>query len=358
MQVLDQHDNPSPGVVVVFEVSEGVPIAVTPSVTTNTEGRAAASVILGAQHGESRIDALVDGLKGSPAPFFITTTPYTLRPFGINSEDGTVGEELELPFTVLVEDGYGSFIAGETVTFATSYGFVNPTEAVSDENGRASTIWTLGPEPGDQVCRVELGPVGYNHILRAKAGPPGQILITDGDRQVVPFFRAADTDLRVRVLREQGGVPIVDRSVVFQVIEGNGTLSATRVKTSLFGYASTSITLNDSYVNRVEVSLPGIRFPVRFRIRGLEPIEVQGRRESPDSVRLSWSEHSNPDLLRYEIHRALETGDWSLLATISGDPSAREYLDETASAGPTYRYRLDLHFADDTFVELDPITVD
>ena len=57
-----------------------------------------------------------------------------------------------------LEDAFGNGVEGETVDFAVaaSSGSVNPTTAVTDASGQASTVWTLEDALGTQTLDVDV----------------------------------------------------------------------------------------------------------------------------------------------------------------------------------------------------------
>src|SRR4051794_21354243 len=73
-----------------------------------------------------------------------------------DAQTGTVAQTLTAPLQVVVTDG-GAASAGKTVTWATaSGGVVDPTSAVTDASGAASTSWTLGNTSGAQTATATL----------------------------------------------------------------------------------------------------------------------------------------------------------------------------------------------------------
>ena len=71
---------------------------------------------------------------------------------------GPKGGTLPSPIVVTVEDLFGNGVEGETVEFvpAAGSGSVNPTMAVTDASGQASTIWTLEDVVGVQILDVQI----------------------------------------------------------------------------------------------------------------------------------------------------------------------------------------------------------
>ncbi|MEA2722502.1 MAG: hypothetical protein QOH59_273, partial [Gemmatimonadales bacterium] len=96
------------------------------------------------------------GGGGGGTPPQVTTISKTSTNSG-DAQTGTVGQPLATPLTVLVaEDGAAS--PGATVAWSTTAvgGSVNPSSAVTDASGNASTEWTLGTASGAQTATASL----------------------------------------------------------------------------------------------------------------------------------------------------------------------------------------------------------
>ncbi|MBF2066460.1 MAG: DUF4082 domain-containing protein [Calothrix sp. C42_A2020_038] len=80
---------------------------------------------------------------------FVVTSIPTITKTGGDNQTGTVGAALSNPLVVKIENG-GNPQAGVTVNFTVTAGggSVSPASAVTDANGQASTILTLGAAPG------------------------------------------------------------------------------------------------------------------------------------------------------------------------------------------------------------------
>ena len=84
---------------------------------------------------------------------------------------GPAGDVLSERVIVRVVDAASNPLPGVTVTFtAAAGGSVSPATSVTNDNGEASTRWTLGPTPGNQVLSVSAG--GQSVQITATAGSP------------------------------------------------------------------------------------------------------------------------------------------------------------------------------------------
>jgi hypothetical protein len=74
-----------------------------------------------------------------------------LRYVSGDGQSGPPGEQLSVPLVLQVVDGEGNPMSGVRVEFeAIAGGSTNPTTRTTNQDGRAQTRWTLGPEVGEQ----------------------------------------------------------------------------------------------------------------------------------------------------------------------------------------------------------------
>ncbi len=103
----------------------------------------------------------------------VRQAPAALKVVAGSGQRARVRQTLGETVTVAVEDGGGSPVAGVEVAFSpgdAGHGSVDPSTAVSDSAGRASTIWTLGDETGVQTLVARVGDVAER--VSAEALPP------------------------------------------------------------------------------------------------------------------------------------------------------------------------------------------
>ena len=89
-------------------------------------------------------------------------------------QQGSVGAALDEPFVVLARDQNGNPVEGVRVDFkvTTGGGTLSVTSATTDANGHASTILTLGSQPGTNTVVVtvaDLDPVTFTATGKAHA---------------------------------------------------------------------------------------------------------------------------------------------------------------------------------------------
>ena len=191
VSVLDQNGSAFAGAIVTFQVASGDGTLSVETAVTDTSGRAASTLTLGADPGTNTVRATVAGLE----PVVFTATglgPRTLAKVSGDGQQEAAGAALAEPFVVSVLDQNGSAFPGATVNFAVTSGdgTLSATTATTDENGRASTTLTLGGDPVTNTVEVTvagLDPVTFTATAEATPDFDG-----DGETGFSDFFLLAD----------------------------------------------------------------------------------------------------------------------------------------------------------------------
>jgi hypothetical protein len=94
-------------------------------------------------------------------PFTATATvapPSRVDVLDGNGQQGIVGRALQLPLLVRVLDRFGNPVPSTLVTFAVTAGggSANPNTRITDAQGTASTVWTLGATAGVNVAEARV----------------------------------------------------------------------------------------------------------------------------------------------------------------------------------------------------------
>src|SRR5688572_23811291 len=138
---------------------------------------------------------------------------------------GAAGEALSERVVVRVHDAGQNPLPGVTVTFSvTSAGAaVDPATAVTDDRGEATTRWTLGRTPGQQVLTATTGGA-FVHV-NALAGPPriALLAVNGGNNQTGVAGTFLSTNPSV-VARDASGNPVEGATVFFGVLSGGGSV--------------------------------------------------------------------------------------------------------------------------------------
>lgn len=188
--------------------------------------------------------AACGGGGGNTTP---STTAIAKASASGDGQTGVVGQALAQPLKVVVTDG-GTASAGMTVTWSTTAAgaSLNPTSAMTDANGIASSVWTLGTVAGAQPATASLSgatgsPVGFS----ATATSDGALALSkgEGDNQTAEVATQLATALQAKASDEFGnGVPGVN--VVWAAT--GATVSAPAVPTDASGISAVNVTLGNT----------------------------------------------------------------------------------------------------------------
>ncbi len=175
VEVRDKSDNPLPDVQVTFSVTSGGGTLSATTPTTDSNGRVESRLTLGPNPGTNTVTVSVTGIQEErtfnaegiriPKAFWIIS--------GIDQQ-GVIGEALAHPFVVEVRDQSGEPMSGVEVMFSVTAGggTLSTTGVVTDANGRAESILTLGPDPGTNTVAVSVTGLEEEQSVSATAGPP------------------------------------------------------------------------------------------------------------------------------------------------------------------------------------------
>ncbi len=136
---------------------------------TDADGRASVQRTLGPTAGIQTTMATSEGLAGSPVTFTHTATAGSAAGLSIvsgNEQTAQAGTELPGDLVVRLVDAAGNGVPGAAVTWVvgTGGGRVSPENTVTDEAGRTSSRWTLGPNPGENRVDAVVSGVGVVHF--------------------------------------------------------------------------------------------------------------------------------------------------------------------------------------------------
>jgi hypothetical protein len=150
--------------------------------------------------------------------------------FDGDGQSGAAGARLGKPLVVTLTDRDGLPVPSQEVAFsvASGAGQLDPATAQTDNAGKASTVWTLGPGAGSQ--QVVAHPVGTSASLTATftatavAGAGSTITLDSGDGQTGSVGSALPESLVVKVA-DGFGNPVSGVAVQWSVLSGGGSIS-------------------------------------------------------------------------------------------------------------------------------------
>jgi hypothetical protein len=166
-----------------------------------------------------------------------------------DSQPGTVGEPLPAPIVVQVLTARNLPAPDRRVEFVitSSGGEVTPDIAITDQDGKATAHWELGPQPGAQVIQARMADIqGESQVAEftaeAEPAPPDTLKAVTPLSQ--PGRRAQDVGAPpvVRVV-DRFGNPVAGASVEWSVVTGQGAVSEPSTQTGEDGTSTVTWTL-------------------------------------------------------------------------------------------------------------------
>ena len=272
VEVRDVNGDPVEGTTVTFTVTAGGGSLNPKTMQTNASGRAWTRLTPGDNPGANSVRASVAGIAQGVifrAEATVAPPPPMLRIISGNNQSGTPGQTLE-PLVVELRDRNAQPVAGFFVTFAHSDGSLSTVLDVTDSNGRAETVLTLGSEVGTTTVTVVAGRSTVIFEVTVTLPPTGLVKIS-GDNQTGHTGTALAQPFVVEV-RDTNGDPVAGATVTFTVTAGGGSVNPETRQTNARGRASTRLTLGDNPgTNTVRVSVDGLSQTRRFTAEATLP---------------------------------------------------------------------------------------
>jgi len=242
-RVLDQYNNPLPGIAVTFAVTAGGGVVnPTTAVTTDAAGRVRVlSWTLGTTAGTNKLQASTPGV--TPATFTATGVAQTNVSPTQSSVVATTGAitacasscsagSTASTITVTVRDGFGNPIPSAAVTVAatgTSNGFT-ASSGSSNASGVFTTTFSSTKAEAKAISATGDGgsgviPISQTAPVTVNAAAPASIAINSGNSQTARVGVAVTTDPSVLV-RDAFLNPVPNVTVTFSVTAGGGSAVA------------------------------------------------------------------------------------------------------------------------------------
>ena len=247
VKVTDTFGNPISGVTVTW--AAGGAGSLTPTApTTNAQGIATATRVLGNGAAVVTDTAKATGLTGSPVTFTVTTNPGHAATIALNGGDAqtdTAAATLPTAYTVLITDRVGNVVSGTTVTWGVTGGGSITPSSISGVNGVATATRVLGTTAGAQGATATAAgltgsPISFS--ATATAGAAKAISVVAGSNgQTATISTAVGSPPSAKVV-DQFGNAVTGTTVTFALGAGgarNGSLTApTAPTTSASGIAT------------------------------------------------------------------------------------------------------------------------
>ena len=242
----------------------------------------------------------------------IINNPKTFEIISGDAQQDAPGTALENPLVVEVRDQCKNPLPDVEVTFsvASGAGVLSRTSVMTDNNGRAESSLTLGPNLGTNTVTVSITRIQGQQTFNAEGiRIPKTFEIISGDDQRDTIGTALPQSFVVEV-RDQYDEPLPDVEVTFSVTGGGGVLSGTSVMTDVNGRAESTLTLGTNPgPNTVTVSVVGIQEEQTITaVAGPPPIPQDVNKDGVVNIL---------DLV--SVASALEEEGQGLVADVNGD---------------------------------------
>lgn len=162
----------------------------------------------------------------------------SLRIAGSYMKAGIVGQQVGGPMVVEIRNANGNAVAGQAVAFSVrgNGGTVNAT-SITDENGRAWALWTLGTVAGVDTLVATSGGQSVTFVAEAQAGSLAQFQMVAGDQQAVSA--GSEAALVVRAMDAYGNP--VSGAVLSWIDQSGGAIVFSSAVTDASGLARASL---------------------------------------------------------------------------------------------------------------------
>ncbi len=249
VQVNDKGGDPVPDVAVVFSVTAGGGAIQPTSGVTNSRGQATAIWTMGTLAGApSTATASVNGLSGAPVSFAATVEaalPASAVLVQGGGQTAVAGQQLALPIVVEFRDAYNNPAVGQGVNWAVTggAGTLTGTSTISDAQGRATTLWTLGYQIGPgHALQAQIGGAAVTATATGTLPAGSTLTIASGDGQFGLAGQSLNAAMGVRV-RTGSGQDLANVPISWAVTSGGGTVSQGTTVSGANGIASVGWTL-------------------------------------------------------------------------------------------------------------------
>ncbi len=275
VEVRDADGSAFEGVPVTFTVTAGGGTLSVTSTKTDANGRAESTLTLRPAPGTNTVTVSVTGIqKGQTFNAEGLRIPMKLEIISGTDQEGLPSEALEKPFVVEVRDQTDKPLPGVEVTFTVTIGdgTLSATITTTDENGRAESTLTLGPNPGTNTVEATVTGIEEKRTFTAEGIriPKTLEIISGVDQEGLPGD-ALEKAFVVEV-RDQFDKPLPGVEVTFSVSSGDGTLGVTSATTDSNGRVASTLTLGPNLgKNSVRVSVEGISESESFTAVGIRP---------------------------------------------------------------------------------------
>ena len=265
VQVTDAAGNPIPGVPIEWSVAGGGSVSAT-STVTGSDGQTSVTRTLGGTAGQQTTlatAATAEPLAGSPVTFTHIATAGSATgvvKFSGDGQSGSPGQQLGQPLVVQVLDGGGNPIPNRAVTWVigTGGGSVSPETSTTNEEGKASTQWTLGPSTGANTVNAVVSGVGTaTFSATATAGAPSAAN-SDVSASPTTITAGTGTSTITVVVRDGSNNPVAGVSVSVASSGSGNTITPGSASTGSNGVATFSFSSTVAETKTITATAGGV----------------------------------------------------------------------------------------------------
>lgn len=215
-----------------------------------------------------------------------STEPEILPPANLtiiqgDGQEATVANSLPSSLVVEVTDTRGDPVSGVEVSWTTESGSATPASSTTQDDGRASTSWSLGTEAG--AVSMIASATDLQAVFTATATPddPETLLNLGDDSLSAPAGSTAPDSLEIQVLDSHGNA-VPEAEVGWVVVSGGGSVSPSTSSTDADGTAHTEWTLGTDPGENLATATVSQLEAVEFHATGTADPVLQ--------ISISWSD--------------------------------------------------------------------
>lgn len=335
----DRRGNAATGTDLQFAVQQGGGSFSPPVVTTNAQGQASSVWTLGTTAGFIQVARVRSGPDGVSLTALATSVAGAVARIELLDGDEQAaprGRPLPRELTVQIMDRFDNPVSQAPVSFTavSGGGSFTPDVVLSGTDGVAVSLWTLGPDLGNQGAEVTAGdglaPLSASAVALAV---PGVLLVEAGNDQTAAAGTAVPIPPSVRV-EDSDGAPVAGLTVLFTATGGEGTVSGAEAVTDGNGVATVGSWRLGNRVgaNTLSVSVDELA-PVEFTAIGvpgppaaLERISGSGQSGPPGGTL--------PSPLRLRVQDAFGNGIQGISIRFATQPGNGSVGPQTPVSGP------------------------
>ncbi len=206
--------------------------------------------------GDARVAAVSGDATTTVAIAVTAGPPATLAAHGGLAQTGAVGETLAAPVAARALDENGNPVRGAVVDFhlTASGGRVEPDRTVTDAEGVARAVWTLGPRAGRQLMSAQIENLPDTTVSFAADALPGDVARMVSGTPIAKAIAGTPVELRAIALDERKN-PAPNVAITWTA--ESGQIAPAAATTTVDGVAVATWTPDRAATSAVSVHVTG-----------------------------------------------------------------------------------------------------